>query len=96
MQQADEMGLRIDRVVTATGSAGTQAGLVVGLQGCNAGMPVLGIGVRNCRRTGRRRTCTAWPRRPRSMSACAAASRAPRWRRTATTSAPATASRPRA
>jgi L-cysteate sulfo-lyase len=47
MQQADELGLQIDRIVTATGSAGTQAGLVVGLQGCNAGVPVLGIGVRN-------------------------------------------------
>jgi L-cysteate sulfo-lyase len=46
MQQADEMGLTIDRVVTATGSAGTQAGLVVGLEGMNAGVPVLGIGVR--------------------------------------------------
>src|SRR6202043_1893148 len=46
MQQADEMGLRIDRIVTATGSAGTQAGLVVGLEGSNAGVPVLGIGVR--------------------------------------------------
>ncbi|MGE0223562.1 MAG: D-cysteine desulfhydrase [Acetobacteraceae bacterium] len=46
MQQADEMGLRIDRLVTATGSAGTHAGLVVGLQGVNAGVPVLGIGVR--------------------------------------------------
>ncbi len=46
MQQADEMGLRIDRVVTATGSAGTQAGLVVGLEGNHARVPVLGIGVR--------------------------------------------------
>jgi L-cysteate sulfo-lyase len=46
MQQADEMGLTIDRVVTATGSAGTQAGLVVGLEGMNAAVPVLGIGVR--------------------------------------------------
>ena len=46
MQQADEMGLTIDRVVTATGSAGTQAGLVVGLEGMNARVPVLGIGVR--------------------------------------------------
>ncbi len=46
MQQADEMGLRIDRLVTATGSAGTHAGLVVGLQGINANVPVLGIGVR--------------------------------------------------
>jgi len=46
LRQADEMGLKIDRVVTATGSAGTQAGLVVGLEGMNAGIPVLGIGVR--------------------------------------------------
>ena len=46
MQQADEMRLRIDQVVTATGSAGTHAGLVVGLQGMNADVPVLGIGVR--------------------------------------------------
>ncbi len=46
MAQVDEMGLKIDRVVHATGSAGTQAGLVVGLEGCNAGVPVLGIGVR--------------------------------------------------
>ncbi len=46
IQQADELGLRIDRIVTATGSAGTQAGLVVGLEGTNANIPVLGIGVR--------------------------------------------------
>jgi L-cysteate sulfo-lyase len=46
MQQADEMGLKIDRVVHATGSAGTQAGLVAGLVGVNAGVRVLGIGVR--------------------------------------------------
>jgi L-cysteate sulfo-lyase len=46
MQQADEMGLKIDRLVTATGSAGTQAGLVAGLVGTNAGIGVLGIGVR--------------------------------------------------
>ena len=46
VQQADEMDLRIDRVVTATGSAGTHAGLVVGLEGVNAAIPVLGIGVR--------------------------------------------------
>jgi len=46
MQQADEMGLKIDRVVHATGSAGTQAGLVAGLEGMNAGVRVLGIGVR--------------------------------------------------
>ncbi|MFH5923576.1 D-cysteine desulfhydrase [Roseomonas xinghualingensis] len=44
--QAAEMGLRIDHVVHATGSAGTQAGLVAGLVGLNSGIPVLGIGVR--------------------------------------------------
>jgi L-cysteate sulfo-lyase len=47
--QANEMGLRIDHLVHATGSAGTQAGLVVGLHALNAGIPVLGIGVRNPR-----------------------------------------------
>jgi L-cysteate sulfo-lyase len=46
MQQADGVGLKIDRIVTATGSAGTHAGLVVGLEGMNANVPVLGIGVR--------------------------------------------------
>lgn len=49
VEQADAMGLRIDRVVHATGSAGTQAGLVVGLEGINSGIRVLGIGVRNPR-----------------------------------------------
>jgi L-cysteate sulfo-lyase len=44
--QANDQGLKIDRIVHATGSAGTQAGLVVGLEGLNSGIPVLGIGVR--------------------------------------------------
>ena len=44
--QANDTGLKIDHVVHATGSAGTQAGLVTGLQGINAGVPLLGIGVR--------------------------------------------------
>ncbi len=47
VNQANEMGLNIDRVVHATGSAGTQAGLVAGFVNLNAGIPVLGIGVRN-------------------------------------------------
>jgi len=46
LQQANDMGLRIDRVVHATGSTGTQAGIVAGLQGCNSGIEVLGISVR--------------------------------------------------
>ncbi|SHH58824.1 D-cysteine desulfhydrase [Marivita hallyeonensis] len=44
--QANNMGLRIDRIVHATGSAGTQAGLIVGLKAINANIPLLGIGVR--------------------------------------------------
>jgi len=44
--QANDLGLRIDRLVHATGSAGTQAGLVAGLAAMNSGIPVLGIGVR--------------------------------------------------
>lgn len=44
--QANARGLVIDHVVTATGSAGTQAGLVVGLKAINSGIPLLGFGVR--------------------------------------------------
>jgi L-cysteate sulfo-lyase len=49
LTQANDMGLRIDRVVHATGSSGTQAGLVTGLVGARSGIPVLGIGVRASR-----------------------------------------------
>ena len=45
MSQANREGLVIDHVVHATGSAGTQAGLVVGLEMTNSGIPLLGIGV---------------------------------------------------
>ena len=47
--QANDIGLVIDRVVHATGSAGTQAGLVAGMEGARTGIPVLGIGVRAAR-----------------------------------------------
>jgi L-cysteate sulfo-lyase len=46
LQQANDTGLRIDHLVHATGSSGTQAGLLVGLEGANTGIPVLGISVR--------------------------------------------------
>jgi L-cysteate sulfo-lyase len=45
LTQANDMGLEIHRVIHATGSAGTQAGLVAGLCAINANIPVLGIGV---------------------------------------------------
>jgi L-cysteate sulfo-lyase len=44
--QADDAGLRIDHIVHATGSAGTQAGLVAGLHALNAPIPVTGFSVR--------------------------------------------------
>jgi L-cysteate sulfo-lyase len=46
LHQANGMGLRIDYLVHATGSTGTQAGLLAGLEGANTGIPVLGISVR--------------------------------------------------
>lgn len=46
VNQSAERGLRIDHLVHATGSAGTQAGLVVGLQALNSPIRLLGIGVR--------------------------------------------------
>lgn len=46
MVQADELDLAIDRIVVASGSAGTHAGLVAGLAVMGTEVPVLGIGVR--------------------------------------------------
>lgn len=45
LNQANDRGLVIDHLITATGSAGTQAGLIVGLKAMNSGIPLLGIGV---------------------------------------------------
>ncbi|HUG56820.1 MAG TPA: D-cysteine desulfhydrase [Candidimonas sp.] len=46
LTQSFETGVRIDHVVHATGSTGTQAGLVVGLRASNSGIPVYGVSVR--------------------------------------------------
>ena len=45
-EQAMENGLRIDALVHATGSSGTQAGLVAGLAALRSDIHLLGIGVR--------------------------------------------------
>ncbi len=45
LQQIEERRLDIGHIVTATGSAGTQAGLVVGLKAMQSNIPLLGIGV---------------------------------------------------
>ncbi|WP_394155183.1 D-cysteine desulfhydrase [Loktanella salsilacus] len=44
--QANDRSMVIDHIITATGSAGTQAGLITGLKAINAQIPLLGIGVR--------------------------------------------------
>ncbi len=45
LQQLEGQNLSIDHVVTATGSAGTHAGLAVGLRASGSKLPILGIGV---------------------------------------------------
>lgn len=49
LQQAFEQDVRIDQIVVASGSAGTHAGLLVGLEGANAGVPLTGVNVRRPR-----------------------------------------------
>lgn len=44
--QANERSLRIDHLLHATGSAGTQAGLVLGMEAMNSNIPVYGVSVR--------------------------------------------------
>lgn len=46
VEQAAGMGLKIDALVHATGSSGTQAGLVAGLAALESDIHLLGIGVR--------------------------------------------------
>ncbi len=45
LQQFSEQSLSVDHIVTATGSAGTHAGLAVGIRGGGSDLPILGIGV---------------------------------------------------
>lgn len=49
LQQSLEMGLAFDEIVVASGSAGTHAGLLVGLVGANANVPLTGVNVRRPR-----------------------------------------------
>ncbi|ALC91552.1 cytochrome C biogenesis protein CcmE [Bacillus sp. FJAT-18017] len=45
LSQTLDMGLNLDYIVTASGSAGTHAGLVTGFYGTNTPTPILGINV---------------------------------------------------
>jgi L-cysteate sulfo-lyase len=46
LQQANDLGLRLDCVLHGSGSSGTQGGLVAGFEGVQSGIDVLGISVR--------------------------------------------------
>jgi len=45
LDQIKDQGLDIAHIITATGSAGTQGGLIVGLKAMESDIPLLGIGV---------------------------------------------------
>jgi D-cysteine desulfhydrase len=45
LAQTFELGINIDRIICASGSAGTHAGLVTGFYGNNSNIPVIGINV---------------------------------------------------
>ncbi len=45
LEQFAQQNLNVEHIVTATGSAGTHAGLAVGLRGSGSDVPILGIGV---------------------------------------------------
>lgn len=49
LQQAFEQGVAFDHVVAASGSGGTHAGLVAGLHGATANLPLTGVSVRAAR-----------------------------------------------
>ncbi len=46
LQQTFDLGLEFDHVLTSSGSGGTHAGLLAGLHGTSAGIPVTGISTR--------------------------------------------------
>jgi L-cysteate sulfo-lyase len=80
--QANELGLKIDHVVHATGSAGTQAGMIVGLAGSRSGVPLLGLGVRAPRERQEKNVFElAWPRTTRTTFIASPARRPRRLRR---------------
>ncbi len=45
LAQIFDLGINIDRIICASGSAGTHAGLVTGFYGSNSNLPVIGINV---------------------------------------------------
>lgn len=55
LAQAKQKNLKFDYIVHATGSAGTQAGLLIGLRAMNCDIPVVGIGVNDSEQVKKKR-----------------------------------------
>ena len=49
LAQTFDLGIRLDAIICASGSAGTHAGLITGLVGNNSQIPLIGINVRRTR-----------------------------------------------
>ncbi|MBI1185894.1 MAG: D-cysteine desulfhydrase [Alphaproteobacteria bacterium] len=49
VQQSNDLHVAFDHIVVASGSTGTHAGLLVGLEAAHAGVPVIGVNVRRPR-----------------------------------------------
>ena len=47
LMQSFDMGISFDQIITPSGSSGTQAGLLAGLKGNNANIPLVGISIKN-------------------------------------------------
>ena len=95
LQQFSEQNLDVDHIVTATGSAGTHAGLAVGIRGGGSELPILGIGVNAPQGCAGRTRLQAGPGDRGVSSAPRASCRETTSSRTATISVPATVNRPR-
>ncbi len=93
--QANEAGLSFDRLVHATGSAGTQAGLVAGLHALST-RSASSASASATPGTSRKPTSSPSPAPRPGTWGSSASSRPPPSRPTAATSAPATATPPRA
>ena len=67
LTQFNERALKVDHIVHATGSAGTQAGLIAGLKSTHSSVPLLGIGVRAPKATQERMFSSLPVRQHRSL-----------------------------
>ena len=56
LAQLNDMHLNVDHIVVPSGSAGTHAGMLTGINGIDAGIPIIGINVSRKKMT-RKKSC---------------------------------------